>query len=436
MATTGRAAWEKYYQGKGDIKTTVKKETDAFDPKRTSDKVGIVPANTEVVVKATKIYDSKPLIEFKTGGKTWKCRIKFDDLQKPGLSSKTNSENVKTLPNKALTPDGLGVGGKKILKENYISTVTDAITGCKTAPLPVKNFLKEFLDKSIKTNNKLTPTIKSISDKDVAIIAKDFGELAGAWWFLNNYDSELSFVEFPARSNEPLVDYYVGYPNGIKLKVSAKADKGAAPALNPIWDTMKDKKFTGTDKQVHTFISTIVNNNGLESIILASKHFGSKAYAEVGNLIGKKSYTSQAYTSQDIEDWLKDYKDGKALFTKLNQNVFAKINRTVPAEKIQKILNEKGARRCGIILSPMAYSLVDEVNQDEIYTNFLTTACKSMNVEQLYVTIKPNSQTLNYTLKGFKDNKFIFEYHSNSANPGANKIGFKMLATSQHLMEL
>lgn len=421
MATTGKAAWEKYYQGKGDIKTTVKKETDAFDPKSTSVKLGIVPANTEVVVKATKIYDSKPLIEFKTGGKTWKCRIKFDDLQKPGLASKTNPGNVKTLPNKALTPDGLGLGGKKISKTDYIRTVTAAITGCKTAPLPVKTFLKEFLDKSIKTDNTLTPAIKSISDKDVAIIAKDFGELAGAWWFLNNYDSKLSFVEFPARSNEPLVDYYVGYPNGIKLKVSAKADKGAAPALNAIWDTIKDKNFTGTDKQVHTFISTIVNNNGLESIILASKHFGSKAYAEVGTLIGKKTYTSQ-----DIEDWLKDYKDGKALFNILNQKVFSKINRTVPADNIQKILNEKGARRCGIILSPMAYSLVDEVNANKTYKTFLTQACKAMNVEQLYVNLKSNAQTLNYKLKGFKDSEFVFEYHSNAGNPGGNKIGFKM----------
>lgn len=421
MATTGKAAWEKYYQGKGDITTSVKKETDAFDPKNSSSKLGIVPANTQVVVKATKVYDAKTLIEFKVGGKVWSCRIKFDDLQKPGLVSRTNPDNVKTLPNKALTPDGLGLGGKKINKTDYIRTVSAAIASCKVAPLPVKSFLKEFLDKSIKTDNTLSPTIKDISDKDVAIIAKDFGELAGAWWFLNNYDPKLSFVEFPARSNEPLVDYYVGYPNGIKLKVSAKADKGAAPALNAIWDTIKDKTFTGTDKQVHTFISTIVNNNGLESIILASKHFGSTAYTEVGNVIGKKTYTSD-----DIEAWLKTYKDGKVLFNVLNQKLFSKIGRTVPAENIQKILSEAGARRCGIILSPMAYSLVDEVNANKSYKGFLTQACKAMSVEQLYVNIKSNSQTLNYKLKGFKNSDFVFEYHSNAGNPGGNKIGFKM----------
>jgi hypothetical protein len=421
MATTGKAAWEKYYQGKGDIKTSIKKETTAFDPVSISSVLGIVPAATEVTVKATKIYDSKPLIEFTVGGKTWKCRVKFDDLQKPGVVSTTNPENVKTLPNKALTPDGLGLGGKIISKADYIRTVTAAINSCKVAPLNIKSFLKEFLDKSINTDAMLSQNVKSISEKDVAIVAKDFGELAGAWWFINNYDSKLSFVEFPARSNEPLVDYYVGYPNNIKLKVSAKADKGAAPALNSIWETIKDKTFRNDDGKVHEFISIIVNNNGLESIILASKHFSSTGYTSVGTLIGKKTYTSD-----DVEEFLKDYTDGKILFNILNQKVFTKIGRSVPAENIQKILNEKGARRCGILLSPMAYNLVDEVNANKSYKTFLTQACRAMNVEQLYVTIKPSGQTLKYKLKGFKDSEFMFEYHSNAGNPGGNKIGFKM----------
>lgn len=421
MATTGKAAWEKYYQGKGDVNTTVKKETIAWDPKNSSSKLGIVPAGIAVVVKAVKVYDAKTLIEFKQAGKLYSCRVKIDDLQKPGLKSTTNPDNVKTLPNKALTPDGLGLGGKKISKTDYLRTVKEAIKGCKVAPLQVRDFLVEFLEKSDKTNNTLTPLVKTISDKDLKIIAKDFGEITGAWWFLNNYDTTLSFVEFPARSNEPLVDYYVGYPNGIKLKVSAKADKGAAPALNSIWDTIKDKTFSGDDAKVHTFISTIVNNNGLESIIEAGKHYNSTGYSLMATILNKKNFTSA-----DVEEYLKGYKDGRALYNILNTKLFSKIGRSVPAENIQKILNDTAARKCGIILSPMAYNLVDEVNKDAKYKSFLTKACKAMNVEQLYVNLKQSSQALNYNLKGFKDSEFVFEYHSNAGNPGGNKIGFKM----------
>jgi hypothetical protein len=74
----------------------------------------------------------------------------------------------------------------------------------------------------------------------------------------------------------------------------------------------------------------------------------------------------------------------------------------------------------------MAYSLVDEVNKDKLYKEVLSKACKVLSVEQLYIDIKQSSGSLKYTLKGFKDNKFSFEYHSNAAAPGANKIGFKM----------
>lgn len=423
MATTGKAAWEKYYQGKGDIETSIKTETTAYNVTVTSSVLGIVPANTAITVKATKIYEPKIPIEFKFGSKVWKCRVKFDDIQKPGSKSIANPGNDRTIPNKALTPDGLGLGGKIIQKSQYITTVNAAIDLCKTIQLPIKQILKDLLIKSDKKDlTILNESIKYISDKDVAVIGKDFGELSGAWWFLNNYDPKLSFVEFPSRSNEPLVDYYVGYPNKVKLRVSAKAEAGAAPALNPIWESIKNKSFSGADKNVKTFIGEIVNNNGLESIIKASKHFGSTGYSIVGSLIGKPS----DYTSDDIEKWLSSYKDAKALNDILTAKLYSKINKSAKIDTIQKILNEKGARRCGIILSPMAYNLIDEVNTNKTYKQFLTQICKSLNVEQLYINLRKTATTMNYKLKGFKDSEFSFEYHSNAGNPGGNKIGFKM----------
>lgn len=423
MATTGKAAWEKHFYGKGDISTTIKTETTAYDLKNVLSVLGVVPAHTSITVKAIKLYEPKIPIEFKIGSTVYKCRVKFDDIQKPGSKSTANPGNDRTIPNKALTPDGLGLGGKIIGKSQYLATVNAAIDSCKTVQLPIKQILKDLLAKSNEKNQALlNDDIKYISDKDVAVIGKDFGELSGAWWFINNFDPKLSFVEFPARSNEPLVDYYVGYPNKVKLRVSAKAEAGAAPALNPIWNSIKDKTFSGIDGQVKTFISDIVNNDGLESIIKASKHFGSTGYTAVGTLIGKPNN----YTSDDIEEWLSGYKDATVLNTILTTKLYSKINKRAKIDTIQKILNEKGARRCGIILSPMAYNLVDEVNANVKYKQFLTQICRALNVEQLYINLRKTTTTMNYKLKGFKDSEFGFEYHSNAGNPGGNKIGFKM----------
>jgi hypothetical protein len=422
MATTGKAAWEKYFKGKGDVSTTVKKNTEAFDVTNVTKAIGTIAAGTKVTVKSVTAYNAKALIEYKAAGRTVKARVKFDELQKPGIVSKVNPDNVKTLANKSLSPDGLQLAGKKINKSSYLTTVKAAIDKHPSAPATVKKFLKEFLDKSIKADNNLSPLVKEISDKDLKIIAKDFGEVAGAWWFINNYDKTLSYIEFPIKANEPLVDYYVGYSTGLTVKVSAKADKGAAPSLTSIWKVIEKKKFTGAEKDVWEFIKVIAENDGLESIIEASKHYNSTAYNNVKTMIGWKS--AKTFTSEDLEMWIDKHKDGKELHSILDKKLYSKINRTVEQSKVLELMTAK--RKSGLILSPMAYSLMDEVNKDKKYTGFLTKICRTLGVEQLYVSIKQNTAGLKYNLKGFKDNDFEFEYHSNSANPGGNKIGFFM----------
>lgn len=329
--------------------------------------------------------------------------------------------NEKTIGNKTLTPDGLGLGGKVISKKDYVRTVNDVIKKNKNVTPQVKSLLMELVQKSNKDSAILSPLVKSMSDKDVKIIAKDFGEVSGAWWFLNNYDTDIVSVEFPLRSNEPLVDYYAIRKNGIKVKVSAKAGKGAAPALNPIQKELSKLKISGPEVKVKKFIDTIVLNDGLNSILLASQLYNSRGWKELVKLVGQKNCTVEG-----IEKYLSTFKQPADLYKTLNLKYYSKIGRSAALDTITKILKDPRARRSGIILSPMAYSLVDEVNKNKLYNDFLSKACKILSVEQLYIDVKPSSNSLKYTLKGFKDNKFSFEYHSNAAAPGANKIGFKM----------
>jgi len=72
----------------------------------------------------------------------------------------------------------------------------------------------------------------------------------------------------------------------------------------------------------------------------------------------------------------------------------------------------------------MAYALVDEVNKNAKYTSFLTDIVRTNDIQQLYIHLSASS--VEYELRGFAESEFIFEYHSNVANPGGNKIGFKL----------
>jgi hypothetical protein len=420
MATTGKAAWEKYFKGNGDVPTLVKKASDIYDLTNSSKVIGSLPQGQQIVFLDIKEYEPKPIIQYEAGGKKYKARIKFDMLQKPGGRSSTDPNNVKTIGNKVLTPDGLGLGGKTVSKREYVSKIDKAIDGCTLVAPHVKEFLKLFVDKSKTTSTTFAKAIKNISDKDMAIIAKDFGEIAGAWWFLNNYDNDIVSIEFPARSNEPLVDYYGVYNSGLKIGVSAKAGGGAAPSISSVWNMIGKKTFKeANDKKVHDFIGAIVNNSGTEGIVQAAKVMKSRLYDIVGNIIGKTNYTAD-----DIEKWLKKFPDAKTAHDTLTKYFYNKIGKSAKLTTFEEIWKVSSKKKNGTILSPMAYALIDEVNANKKNTEFLTDIVRTNNIEQLYVHLSTTS--LKYELKGFKDSNFVFEYHSNAANPGGNKIGFKL----------
>lgn len=420
MATTGKAAWEKYFKGNGDVDTLVKKAADIYDITANSKVIGNLAQGQKITFLEVRDYDPKPIIAYEAGGKKYKARIKFDMLQKPGVRSSSDPNNVKTIGNKVLTPDGLGLGGKTISKRDYVKTANLSIDQCKLVAPHVKEFLKLFVSKSDKTNTTFAKAVKDISDKDLAIIAKDFGEIAGAWWFLNNYDNDIVAIEFPARSNEPLVDYYGVYKNKLKIGVSAKAGGGAAPSISSVWNMIGKKSFSDiNDKKVHNFIGAVVNNSGTEGIVQAAKVMGSKLYSLVGDIIGKSTYTAD-----DIEKWFKQFNDPKVAHDQLTNVFYSKIGKSAKLSTFEEIWKVSSKKRNGAILSPMAYALIDEVNANKKNTDFLTDIVRTNNIEQLYVHLSKTS--LKYELKGFKDSNFIFEYHSNAANPGGNKIGFKL----------
>jgi hypothetical protein len=423
MATTGKAAWEKYYARRGDVETIIKKDSDTFDEKTPSKITGKLNAGQKITVPETKEYDSKPVVTYKLGAKTYRVRVKFDMLQKPGVKGRSagTGDNVKTIGNKVLTPDGLGLSGKIIPKGNYLKEVQKAIQATTMVAPHVKEFLIDILKNSSK--DRATLQKKEISEKDIAIIGKDFGEISGAWWFLNNYDKNdgIVAIEFPSKANEKLVDYYAILKNKMKIPVSAKSDEGAAPSISSVWAMIKGTSITDpSDRKVYNFIGAISEYSGTDGIIMAAKAMDSQVYQLVRKIIGEKG----DYDNDSVEEWLKNFKDGQAAFDSLNEHLYSKIGRAGKLSTLIEMWNTAGQRKSGAILSPMAYAIVDEVNENPKYTGFLTDILRSHNIQQLYIYLSATS--VEYDLRGFAESNFVFEYHSNAANPGGNKIGFKL----------
>ena len=127
MGTTGKAAWEKYFKDNGDVDTFVKDAADTYDLISQTKVTGNLPKGQKITYLSADAYDSKPVIDYEAAGKKYTARIKFDMMQKPGIRSTTDPTNVKTIANKSLSPDGLGLGGKTIIKREYIKTANTAI---------------------------------------------------------------------------------------------------------------------------------------------------------------------------------------------------------------------------------------------------------------------------------------------------------------------
>lgn len=422
-ATSGAGAWSKHFEGRGDIETFVFKDAELFDVSNQAKKIGQIPKGEKIIVKGSKKYEPRPIVEVVRGKQIG--RVKFDSIQKPDVNSHRNlmvDKQAQTIKYKSLTPKNLGLTGIRANKMNFVGVVDSELDKLNTVSPVVKEFLREVIAASDKDGKTLSDTTQHISTKDVNIISKDFGEVCSARWFLHNYDKNLSYVEWPSNQATPLIDFYAYYDDGTRLSVSTKSGKGAAPSLTGVWASIKDKRYTGKSEAIKNLIGVISTApSTIDGIILAAKQERTDAWRILSNLIGIRNLNSK----EQVEKWLATFDNPKALFDFLKTNYYDKIGRSSSLDSIKKIYAEKG-QRSGIVLSPMAYALVDELNRDRDYKNFLTRICRSANIQQVHVYINKTTRRMIFSVSEFKDSKFIFEYHANAINPGKNRIGFKI----------
>jgi hypothetical protein len=324
------------------------------------------------------------------------------------------------LKTKQLTPDSLGFGGKKISKTTFINSVKTSIKNC-SAPENIKGFLTELLTASTASEPKVSDKyIGAISDPDINIIAKDFGELSGAVWFMNQFNKKVDAISYPTESNAALVDYYAHVGKN-KIAVSAKANEGAPPSINAIADILRPNTYQIVPKEnARKAIIAISDNSTVDGIVEAAKDLKHPGYL----WLKKNLFNNKDFTAAQCETVLAGYKSHNACLTELKP-FYDLIGRS-GSEMIAKRIFDTKAKRWGLIISPLGYSLVDTLNENETYLSVLNDAANSIVVSQIYIKINKSQRTVSYTVKEFSSSAFKFEYNANAGQPGLKKISFKM----------
>ena len=325
------------------------------------------------------------------------------------------------LSNKELTPDKLQLTGKEISKTSLLNEAKTAVNRTKV-PDNVKCFLVDLMAASMAPGGMIKSThLESISDTDLNIIAKDFGEVTGALWFMSQYDKHSTSVSYPSEIANPLVDYYVKVGGGKKIAISAKAKEGAPPSINAIAAVLKKITYSDSSKEgARKAIIAISERSTVDGIIEASKDIGAPGYL----WLKKNLFNNMDFSASQCETILLKISTAEKLSSTL-QPFYSLIGRSASKEITDRIFKNK-AKRYGLIISPLGYALVDQLNSLPVYKEVLNDAAKSIVVSQLYMNINRNNKTVSYNVKEFAASSFKFVYNANAGEPALKKISFKM----------
>lgn len=360
MASSGRAAWVKYFQGKGNIETVVKKNSPLYDTSNPNKKIGDVSAGTKVTYVASKTFDPKASVEFVLNRKKITGRVPFDNLAKPGVKSSGAA---------SLKPQAFGIGDQQYIFSTYKKTVSDTIESRKDLSAESRTYLSALFDYhsgGTTSKQKITKIFQQVKDNiPLGDINKDFGEVLGPVAILNqnlfskveiNLNKGSSKIYVPLRPNEPLMDYAI-ITNQKKYIISAKsgtttnvvkpADIIALLQKNP--KTLK--KWQNTDQ------FKILNTLAVESALVGPVKAVSQIYPNLISAAAANSFSNEGYDKEKFSKFI-------------SQNQYLKNKKNPTPNEImyecEKILKEKTQDRT----FDMSKLFADAIENEVFYVKF------------------------------------------------------------------
>jgi hypothetical protein len=332
VATTGKAAWSKYFNTGKNIETVLKKQSKFFDIE--DEKVlGTLDVGTEIVFISTKAFDKRPQVKVVKTKKI--VRVEFDKIAKPGVRSSTAA---------SLKPQAFGVKDQEYPFKNYAKLIRENIEERKDLKGDVRAYLSALIDyaddPSPKNKTAVQRTYKAASSVPVADIVKDFGEVAGPFGVLSGkliggLTETNTAVYIPARPNEPLMDYSViNTAKKRKYVISAKSGTTSnvvkpADIINLI-NKVPAKKSKWSRTTQYKVLEILSGASILHGPILVAAYLSGEGFKEFAGI-----------TQKAADDFIKKVKGGsstaydKILFAKfISGNTYLKTKKTPTANEI------------------------------------------------------------------------------------------------------
>lgn len=317
-SSRGPDAWAKYFKGKGNIETVMKKDSPVYDLKIPTKQIGMIKAGTKILYLSSKSYESKAAIEYTELKKKISGRVVFDNIAKPGVKSSGEA---------SLKPQAFNVKDQQYSFSVYKKTVLDSIENRKDLSAELRLYLLDLFDYHAGGSTSKQKLVKTFSKVKGSIplssINKDFGEVVGPVAILeNNLFSKVkvnlskgsSKIYVPPRPNEPLMDYAI-IVGDKQYTISAKSGDSTNTVkpdaiINLLAKNDKIlKKWQKTDQ--YKILSILNQESGKEGPVKAV----AALYPKIISPAAAASFTSTDYDKDLFADFIKNN-----LYLKMKKN--------------------------------------------------------------------------------------------------------------------
>lgn len=268
----------------------------------------------------------------------------------------------------------------------------------------------KFIKDDIKTE------FKQLSEGDINNIKKDFGEVLGPFLFIRLFkeSNESLKIEFPQKSNEPMVDYYInGFP--ISAKAEGNSGKPSGAILSKSYERIKKTgNIENVIKDINNEISDNKDNYGtleLDFINTIASTYDMNVSSQQFTLINEFILKDKKIFNFDILDCIdrtSNVKAYKNFVDAINKdikaenikeyfdNFYKKIGYNIPSYKYtaNKLSEEwftytDTNKAAGIIIYPLWYKTIEEINKkygndEDVITSVIN---RELNIKQIYFGI-------------------------------------------------
>lgn len=346
---------------------------------------------------------------------------------------------TKIINTKDLTPDHLGLAGRKFTLDSLVSEIPVAFDRIKISDemrdhlldcvgsIVNKNLFEETIifEKNIKLSQK-----HELSPDEIKLISKNFGEVLGAIFLLKT-NKKAKFVEFP-KGNQGLYDFIEYSSDNRKVYYSMKTGGGSIASLKNLGlflDYMQDDYSSEELDKIKTLIAGTKEHGTTVDIILK---YINKFESDLADFIAN-TLELRELSFSELTLWKNRISETppeetliplKKIYDRIGYSISPKTKPSIMGILTRPASEDKSKN--GIIVFPLGTYIIKKLNSDPKMINALNSVLNFSFISSrvLQSNIDVDNDSMNFKLVRFKNKSFIFGYSATMNDPTKNAMGF------------